>query len=366
MSVPKSYLPAKKKKRKLSFTSCFLILLIIVIAICVIAYFVFKSWYGNGVSQPNSDDTSIVTIEVETGTSPSQIGQLLYEYDLIQDTTLWDLYVRINNIGSNLLADKYRLPKNLSIKQIADTLQRPAENSVVWVTFPEGLNFTQMSETLQARQDEFIDDKFFAAEFVDVVENPDRYEFEAEVQEFLDKYKPSGNTLEGFLYPNTYAFEIDMTARDVVEMILQGFLDQISTIDIENGKYNFYDALILASIVERESIDSEDRKNIAAIFDNRIEQNYPLQSDATVNYVTGKSERRPTYEDLEISSPYNTYKNAGLPPGPICNPRLESIEVSLNPIDTDYFYFVHELDGTPHYAVTEDEHFANIDKYLNN
>ena len=111
---------------------------------------------------------------------------------------------------------------------------------------------------------------------------------------------------------------------------------------------------------------NEERDEISSVFTNRLEIGMALQSDATVNYATGKSDPRPTFADTKIDSPYNTYKYPGLPPTPICNPRIESIEAALNPADTDYYYFIHEQTGSGkvHFAKTESEHNANIAKYL--
>lgn len=352
-----------KPKKRFTPLNCVLALIFGLIIFGVFGYMTFRVWYGNGVSEKNSDSTEIVTFEIESGTSTSEIGQKLYDNGLIKSKTLWDLYVRLNG-GAKFLADKYSLPKNLSLKDVVDTLQRPAEKRVIWVTIAEGRSLKQISKLLQDRQSEFSGGQFFPADFVSITDNPYIYEFDSEIDEFLNKYKPAGKSLEGFLYPETYAFEVDMTAMEMVEMILKEFIKQVSKLDLDNGKMSFYEALTLSSIVEREGINDDDRKTIAGIFANRLDIKMPLQSDATVNYATGKSDLRATYEDIQSHSPYNTYKVTGLPPTPITNPRLQAIEVSLNPIDTDYYYFIHAPDRTPYYARNENEHYNNVAKYL--
>ena len=365
MDIQKNYLENRwKKKPRFSFMNCSLFLIILIVVGVVISYFWFRSWYCEGINKPNSDDSSIVIIEIQPGMTPDQIGRLLLDKGLIQDKTLWDFYIRINNIGSLLIADTYRLRNNLSMKQIADILQGIGGEHIIWVTFPEGLRISQIVTILQKRQEEFNSNVFNINEFSNILQAPDHYIFSENIQLFLNKYKPESNSLEGFLYPNTYALEADMSAKDIVEIMLDEFIKQVDNLDIDNGKYSFYDALILASIVERESFNDQDRKIVAGIFDNRLEINWPLQADATINYITGKNDRMTIDADRAIASPYNTYKYIGLPPAPICNPRIESIKYSLSPIDTDYFYFIHALDGTPYYAVTENEHFDNVNKYL--
>ena len=354
------------KKRRFSPITCFLIIILLSIVFVIGSYFIFRFWYSNGINDPNSDDSTIVELIIEPGSTSEQIGELLFQNELIMDKFLWTVYIRLNN--SQFLADKYNLPKNLSIKQIAETLEKPAERKIVWITFPEGLSLKRVTEIFQNRQAEFTGESFTAADFAAITEFPDEYQFSDEIQEFLQDYKPPSKSLEGFLYPNTYSFEADYVAKEVVEIFLKEFIKQVSHLDKEGGKYSFYDSLILASIVEKESLDEEDRPVIAGIFANRVDAGMLLQADSTINYLTGKHDRRTWFEDIDAhaASPYNTYKNVGLPPTPIANPRLHSIEVSLNPIDTDYYYFLHEIDGTVHYATNLDGHYQNERKYLDN
>lgn len=361
MAVPYRLRP-EKPKSKFRPVNCLLLLLVILIIAGISAYFVFRFWYSNGVSSPNSEDSTIVVVEIEPGTSSKQIGQILFDKGLIKDTRLWDIYIRLNK--PNLLANKYNLPKNISIKQIANTLGQAPENQTVWMTFPEGITLIQIERKIQENQGSFNQEIFSAFEFSDILENPDKYTFTDENQAFLDEYKPSGRNLEGFMYPNTYAFEKDSNPIDIVNIMLDEFRKQVETLDINSNE--FYDVLILASIVEKEGLDDNDRKIVAGILSNRLEIGMMLGVDATLNYATGKSERRNSGEDLQLDSPYNTYKYTGLPPTPISNPRLQSIQVSIDPIETDYLFFLHDEDGTPYYGRNENEHFSNVSKYLDN
>ncbi len=186
-------------------------------------------------------------------------------------------------------------------------------------------------------------------------------------------------SLQGFLYPDTYRFfkvitdRSKTTAKEASETIIKKMLSNFETkfpIGAEalakKQDLSLYDAIILASIVEKEANNFEGEKaTIAGIFLNRLNIGMPLQSDATVNYATGKSEASPSLDDLEISSPYNTYKHKGLPPAPISNPSVNSINAVLNPISTEYLYYLHDQKtGQPYYAKTYEEHLINKQKYL--
>lgn len=181
--------------------------------------------------------------------------------------------------------------------------------------------------------------------------------------------KPSGTDLEGYLFPDTYRFAKDSTPTQVIEKLLDNFTKRMSSIDVtinqpiftiagyetlkpaggdNKSGMSLYDILTLASIIELESGSSsnmslaQERALIAGVFYNRLMIGQALESDATVNYVTGKHDPGATAQDTQVNSPYNTYRYAGLPPGPIGNPSLGSIEAALRPTQSDYYYFLHK------------------------
>lgn len=198
------------------------------------------------------------------------------------------------------------------------------------------------------------------------------------------KEKPKNSDLQGFLYPDTYFIPKNapngLNLSDIViKKSLENFTSKINEPMVAKAKTNgltFYQTLILASIIEKETgrqtatqtqkdaLQTE-RRTIAGIFYNRLKLGMPLQSDATVNYITKKNLPRPTQADLEVDSPYNTYKYKNLPPEPISNPSLSSIQAALNPVKTDYLYYLHDqITGRAVYAKTYEEHLANKQKYL--
>ena len=215
------------------------------------------------------------------------------------------------------------------------------------------------------------EETFNKALYLDIAQNPDNYTFTAEIDTFLATNKPVGVSLEGFLYPDTYEFDPAYTEEQIISKFLENFMLKVDD-NLNLGSLNLtqdnvptlYDALILGSIVEEESSAWDDRKEIAGVFHNRLINGMLLQSDATVNYITGKNDAGVLIADTKIDSPYNTYMYAGLPPAPISSPRIESIVASLYPNSTSYFYFLHTPEGQTYFAETLDEHTYNVEQYL--
>lgn len=184
--------------------------------------------------------------------------------------------------------------------------------------------------------------------------------------------RPNSKSLEGYLFPDTYRFTKNSTPEEVITKMLANFSSRLSSLGIEDPdeKYNgltLYEIITLASIIEQESggegattgeLSLQDERDlVASVFYNRMEIGQALESDATVNYVTGKDTPGASLKDLEVDSPYNTYKYAGLPPGPICNPSLGSIKAALQPAKSGYFYFLHKQpSGQVDFSRTFEEH----------
>jgi len=235
--------------------------------------------------------------------------------------------------------------------------------------FLEGWNNREIAEYLE--KEEIIKKDVF----LKVVEN---YKLQISNYKFLED-KPKGATLEGYLFPDTYRIykEIprdlrgekdseEALAEHIIKKMLDNF-DQKLTADlreeIARQKKTIFDILTMASIIEKEA-RGEDMAMISDIFWRRIRNGIPLQSDATINYVTGKYETQPSTEDLKVDSPYNTYKYSGLPAGPIGNPGFEAIRAAIYPKANNYWYFLHTKDGQTIYSRNFEEHKANKAKYL--
>ena len=314
-----------------------LMVLVLLIAIGGGGALYANNWYNSGIEKRLSTSSDQVKFTVEQGENTESIGKRLKEAGLIENELILKLYLRRENKGGSIQAGDFLIPKKATIPEIVEILGRGVDLDVVKVTIIEGYKLSQISSTLELAFSGREGVVFDQSEFNTITKSPDNYTFDAEVQTFLDQYKPAGKSLEGFLYPDTYEFGNTVSTKFTIESMIKHFITK--TADLNKGD-DFYKKLVLASIIERESMTNEERDEISSVFTNRLEIGMALQSDATVNYATGKSDPRPTFADTKIDSPYNTYKYPGLPPTPICNPRIESIEAALNPADTDYYYFI--------------------------
>ncbi|MBN1331924.1 endolytic transglycosylase MltG [Candidatus Dojkabacteria bacterium] len=326
-------------------------------------YFYYQNWYSSALNYTLSDSNQTVEFIVEKGESPSSVGKRLKEANLIKDSNAFNWYLRQEGLRGSIQAGTFEIPENYTMEQIVELLGKAQNLSVTRVTIVEGYKLSQIKESLAKAFADKSGAVFNGNDFDGITKSPDSYTFKENIQGFLDTYKPAGKSLEGFLYPDTYEFENSATTQQVIEALLQQFINKVDGLEKEA---DFYNKLVLASIIERESFTNDEKDEISSVFTNRLNIGMAIESDATVNYATGKSDPRPTNQDLKIDSPYNTYKYPGLPPTPICSPRIEAVEAALYPANTQYYYFIHEQDGSGqvHFAKTLSEHNANIAKYL--
>lgn len=303
--------------------------------------------YKRNLNVPNSSSDEKVRIEIKEGESVTNILQKLLEEDLITQKNYYyaKVYLRLNNLGASLQAGVYNLPRNLTIAELIETLQYGREEEV-WITIPEGL---RKDEIAQLINNELKNENF----------SPERFLALTEDAIFIQTLELGVETdnLEGFLFPDKYSFSTEIDAEGVILKLIDNFKTKVTR------EYTYED-IILASIVEREGYNGNDRPIIAGIILKRFEEGWLLQTDATLLYPLKDWKHPITPEVKEDDNPYNTYKNIGLPPTPICNPGLQSIEAVWNPTRTSYYYYIHDNDGNPHYAETLDEHNENVNRYL--
>jgi UPF0755 protein len=282
---------------------------------------------------------------VPRGASIARIGRILAAKRLIRSATAFRLAARVRG-SFDVKAGIYTLSPSMSTGQILDALKKGAPEELVRLTFPEGFTLEQVAERVaelkSVRADEFQRLAMMRG------------------RTFSASFRPPDN-LEGYLYPDTYDFRPDDTERDMIETMLETFdrkvVQELSADFAASAKrgYDLYQIVTLASLVEREARVKKDQPLIAAVLYNRLKIGMPLQIDATVQYVIGHRERL-LYRDLEVDSPYNTYKIVGLPPGPICNPGIDAIRAALHPADADYLYYTARPDGTHTFTKTLDAH----------
>lgn len=339
-----------------------LLILIIVVGLLVVVYYLTKV---NAAATAESHEIEFV---VEKGLSSKQIANRLEEKNVIGNSYIFLVYTKLHNAGGSIQAGQYVLDSNMAIPEIVDILTHGkvvSENRNV--TIIEGWNNRQIGKYLVNR--DIIKSE---TEFNKVLSDGG---FDFEFKIFGEKFD-----YEGFLFPDTYTLSKENHLSDLVSKMLNNFENKITTQMVDDSAktgYDFGEVLTLASIIEKEvgrnkenltdedlEIMQHERELVASVFYNRLEIGMALESDATVNYVTGKSDRSVSIEDTKIKSPYNTYMNRGLPPGPIGNPGLNSIKAAIYPTKSDYLFFLNAPDGTAYFAKTLSEHNENRSKYL--
>ena len=278
-------------------------------------------------------------ISVSEGSSLSQVATILHDDGVIRSAFLFKSFAYLFGGARNVSAGEYLFQDKASVWTIAERLTNGEHGvPVTKVTIPEGMSVAEISS-------------LFAEKFPSIS---------------AKDFRKLAKGKEGYLFPDTYFFESNVTASSAIQAMSDNFATRTAEAEKESaaaGK-KFSDVITMASILEKEANDTQSMAIISGILWKRINLGMPLQADATLTYVTGKGTSELTEEDLKSKSPYNSYVNAGLPPGPISNPGLVAIEAALNPSKTPYLYFLTDSKGKMHYAATLDEHAANKQKYL--
>ncbi len=272
-------------------------------------------------------------VEIKKGQS---ISKSLKELP-VSEEFLFKLYLKFKNQGKNIKAGYYELKGEYSIITLVELLESGKEK-LYRFTIPEGYSLEQIADKLAA------EGKISKEKFYEELNNVKDFPYPV----------PNGN-FEGYFYPETYNFSEYFKEREIIKTILGEFLKKFPP-EKYSDKEEFYKKLIMASIIEKEAVKSDEKPVIASAFYNRMRKGMTLSSDATVNYVFGYAKRRIYYKDLAVESPYNTYKYKGLPPAPIANPDIKSVEAAYNPADTDYLFFVAKGDGYHYFSRTYAEH----------
>lgn len=336
-------------------TKIILIILAVLIVLGVAAGLFAWNYYKEGIA-PVSDQSKEVIVTVETGQTATSVLYTLDEAGLVNDVFCGKVYLKLNGAG-NIQANSYILNENMSLEEIFKVMENPTGDHVVQfsVTILDGYSLKDISESIAKALEieasevmNLLNDETFLKSLIE------KYWFITdEILQDGIKYP-----LEGYLYPETYLYNSNVTLEDVIYGSLD-MMDKYLTSAkeaFEARGWTAHDFLTFASIVERESLFDEDRPKIAGVFMNRLEKNMLLQSDITVNYAWDRTGVDVTYAHLEIDSPYNTYKYAGLPIGPISTVSGTTIDACVNYEDNEYYYFFAKEDGTVIYSRNLNEH----------
>ena len=343
-----------------------LIILIILIALIVIA-FSLGFYYKYQISSVSHDSEEVI-VEIKNG-SVYSIGDTLYENNLIKSKFIFKLYIKLNGV-KNLKASTYKLNKNMSLKEIINVLEEgnnynPDE---IRITFKEGLNLRKIAKVIEENTNNKYDDVLNLMNDDSYIDSLiDKYWFLTDKIKNPKIYYP----LEGYLFPNTYAFSNkDVDIKTIFEKMLDETgkrLDKYKK-EIEDSKFSIHELMTLASIVELEGASSNDRAGVAGVFVNRINDKWTLGSDVTTYYYLKIDDFKTSLNGNKnlytCDNAYNTRCKSfvGLPIGPISNPGLESIESTINYDDHDYYYFVADCKGKTYLNKNITGHYNTINK----
>lgn len=315
-------------------------------------FVVVPFYYWRGVNSPVGGSNEAVSITLQKGQGVSEIAEILKEKGLIRSPLVFKAYVFLHGFSNSLQAGDYEFSPKENLKELVSELQHGTFD--VKLTFLEGWRVEEMADYLSSSGKL----GFSGVDFAEAAKGK-----------------------EGKLFPDTYLVPKYISASDLVSLMVSNFNSQMASKQdlIKASGMSLDDVVNLASIVERETQHEEDRALVAGILIKRMEKEWPIQADATLQYVLGFQteadnktgelkgswwKKDLTKGDLALESPYNTRISGGLPPTPISNPGLTSIDAVLQPKSSDFWYYLSDREGNMHYAVTLEEHAANIEKYL--
>jgi UPF0755 protein len=329
-----------------------LILLVLVLVLAVGAGLVASVVWGR-LHEPYKGYTSAEQlVDIPQGSGTNEIGRRLIDNGVVRDLFIFRAALWWTGGGRSLKAGEYRFAEPMSASQVVEKLAR-GEVYARRITFPEGLTILDMSKIYEQRG--------FGpgAEFVKAAGNA----------ALIEEVDPEAPDLEGYLYPETYAIPRGTPAAKLVALMVERFrgayTDDLKAQAAAQG-LSARQVVTIASLVEKETAQEHERALVAAVYRNRMKIGMGMQADPTVIYAlqkAGKYDGNIRRDDLQFDSPYNTYKYAGLPPGPIASPRKASLEAALAPADVPYIYFVSRNDGTHVFASTLAEHNKNVREF---
>ena len=312
-----------------------------VLTVLVAAFFLAAGFFYYFFVSPPADFPSNSMHSIPEKSILSEIADEAKKNHIIKSAMVLKVLTVLFSGNKGVISGDYILNRKENVFEIA---QRFTDGdfrlSAVKITVPEGFNIYDIAELLFKKDD---------------LRNFNK-------EDFISLAKDK----EGYLYPDTYFFLPNIKAKQIIETMMDNFTKKVELIQKDAKKVNktFQEVLIMASILEKEVRTTEDKKIVAGILWKRIRIGMPLQVDAVFTYITRRKNGTITRDDLKIDSPYNTYLNKGLPPGPISNPGLDAIEAAKNPQETKYLFYISDKKGITRFASTLKEHNKNIAKYL--
>ncbi|MBU1098947.1 MAG: endolytic transglycosylase MltG [Bacteroidetes bacterium] len=312
----------------------------------LLGIFLFIFYYPNTVSNKQGN-----VFEIPQGSSFARVSSILYQEGIVPNKFNFRLAAFLYGAESKLRAGRYEIPSGLNYFELLDYLVKGGHDEQKLITIPEGIWQNNLAKLLKEKLG--VDSSSFMA-----LSNN---------RNFLDSLGIKSKTLEGYLLPETYYFYTNSNAREIINKLfieMNGCFGEVVNKRLEELKMSKNEILTLASIIEAESNIAKEYKRISGVYHNRLKKWMRLEADPTIQYLKRyQKHNRILYKDLEIDSPFNTYKNYGLPPAPINNPGKDAIEAALFPEENDYYYFVADGTGSHLFARTYKEHLKNVELY---
>lgn len=369
-----------KKKKKSRLKGCLVTTLVLLILFGAGGFFGLS--YAKSALQPvDPNSKQYVRVQIPDGANTQQIGSALEKSGVIKNGLVFTVYAKYKNY-TELKSGYYNLQKSMSVEDVIKELQKggtpePQEVTLAELTIPEGYTLEQIAQTVGQLQGEFKEPMTSEAFMAKVQDETFIAQEVAKYPNLLESLPAKDRgvryRLEGYLFPATYAIKESTTIESLIDNMLAAMDKNLSPhyAAIKGKNLTVNELLTIASLVEKEGAKTEDRKLIAGIFYNRLNQNMPLQSNIAILYAEGKLGQNISLADdaaidTSIDSPYNVYTKVGLMPGPVDSPSLDAIESSINQTKSDYLYFVANVqDGKVYYATTREEHDRNVQEHIN-
>ncbi len=301
------------------------------------------------INRSSGSGSNKIDFVVKSGWGATAVTSALYKDAIITSRTGFKIMLALSRKSRDMKRGIYTLDDSMKPSQIIDVLTSGKTKTVTF-TVPEGYNNSQIAE-------ELVKKGLFTskARFKQIASSP----------AILSRFKISGISTEGYLFPDTYTVPLGYSDEKIISLMVEHFFEKVSELGgFPEDAVKRQRLVILASIVEREAKVVEERPLIASVFSNRLKGDMPLESCATIQYLFDSPKKRIYFQDLDISSPYNTYRNRGLPLGPISNPGLSSLSAALNPAKTDYLFFVVKGNGEHHFSNNYKEHLKAKKEFI--
>ncbi len=330
------------------FTNFKILIISITLTFFIAALIVF-SFYAK-YSKPVGTGQNKFELFIEEGQGSYHVSKELKNSKMIHSIRFFQILLKINSNTNKVKHGIYEINDGMTANQIMDILVS-GKVKMVNFTIPEGFHNRQIAELLYIKK---------------LIESKEKFFEIASDSALLKKYNIPANTIEGYLFPETYTIPLEYSTEKIIEMMIKRFYKNLSSIEESKdlSPEELHKKVIMASIVEREAKKKEEQPLMAGVFEKRYKINMPFESCATVQYLFEKPKKRLLEKDLLIESEYNTYLHKGYPPGPISNPGLPAIKAAFSPIESDNLFFLVKPDGSHYFSKTHKEHLDAKKKYI--